>query len=77
MPLCHYAECHCAEFLDLFIGMLNVSMMGVIMQNVVMLGVVRQNVVMLSVVAPSARFKLYDLLKSGVAMTSFQPYPSH
>jgi hypothetical protein len=23
MKLCHYAECHCAECCDLFIGMLN------------------------------------------------------
>jgi hypothetical protein len=45
--LCQYAECHCAECLDLFIHMLNVVMLSDIM-----LSVVRLNVVMLSVVTP-------------------------
>jgi len=52
MKLCHYAECHSAECLDLFIGMLNVIMLSAIRLNVVMLSVIRLNVVMLSVVAP-------------------------
>ncbi len=52
MKLCRYVECHCAKYLDLFIGMLNVAMLSVTMLSVAMLGVVRLNVVMLSVVAP-------------------------
>ncbi len=45
--LFHYAECHCAECRDLFIGMLNA-----IMLSVNMLSIIRVNVVRLSVVAP-------------------------
>jgi hypothetical protein len=48
--LCHYAEWHCAECCNLFLGMLNV-----IMLSVVLLNVIRLNVVMLSVVAPFLR----------------------
>jgi hypothetical protein len=33
--LCRYAKCHCAEFRDLFIVMLNVFSLNVIMQSVV------------------------------------------
>jgi hypothetical protein len=47
MTLCHYSECRCAEFFNLFIVMLNV-----IMPSVVMLSVIMLNVVMLSFVAP-------------------------
>ncbi len=38
--LCHYAEYHCAECRDLFIGMLNVFIITVIRLNVIMLSVV-------------------------------------
>ncbi len=56
MKLCHYAEYHCADCRDLFIGMPNVVMLSVIM-----LSVVRLNVVMLSVVAPeNATFSIKD-----------------
>ncbi len=47
MKLCRYAECHCADYRNLFIGMLSVVRLSVIMLSVVML-----NVVMLNVVAP-------------------------
>jgi hypothetical protein len=69
MKLCHYAECHCAECRDLFIGMLNVVMLSVVRLNVVMLSVVRLNVVMQSVGVPNllpnyCRFLCQELLSS-------------
>ncbi len=53
MKLCQYAECHCAERRDLFIGLL----------NVVVLIVVRLNVIMLSGVAPVTFTFVYICLK--------------
>jgi hypothetical protein len=58
MRLCHYAERHCAECRDLFIGMLNVILLNVVLLSVIMLcvillSVVKLNVIILSVTAPS------------------------
>ncbi len=46
--LCYYADSHCAECRNLFIGML----------NVVMLSVIRLNVFILSVMAPRQKLTL-------------------